>query len=376
MTRRARRSYTPEFKQQMVELYRIGSKSRAEITREYDITPSAFDRWIKHYNQSGSFKEADNRTAEETELRRLKKENQQLKMENDIFKASGADNGTKIAVIHANRHKYSVSAMCNCLKISRSTYYYAFKAIKTTQNQEIEKMVIQAFNENRKVYGARKLKHSLSLLGLIISRRRIRRIMNKHDLVSVYTHKKFKPSKTTVNNAKVENVVNRSFNDRQPMEVVVSDLTYVRVGDKWHYICVLIDLFNREIIGHSTGPNKDATLVKRAFQSIPYNIGNIQIFHTDRGSEFDNKLISQVLDTFEISRSMSAKGTSYDNAVAEASFKAIKTEFVHQHRFESLKQLEVLLHDYVYWWNNRRIHSGIDYCCPIFMRHAEKLKDC
>ncbi|MBS4761150.1 transposase [Carnobacteriaceae bacterium zg-ZUI252] len=75
MTRRARRSYTPEFKEQMVELYRIRSKSRAEITREYDITPSAFDHWIKQYNQLESFKEADNRIAKETELRRFKKIN-------------------------------------------------------------------------------------------------------------------------------------------------------------------------------------------------------------------------------------------------------------------------------------------------------------
>ena len=76
--------------------------------------------------------------------------------------------------------------------------------------------------------------------------------------------------------------------------MVVSDLTYVRVGDKWNYICLFVDLYNREMIGHSTGTNKDAALVYRAISTIKNDLRKIQIFHTDRGKEFDNKLIDEV----------------------------------------------------------------------------------
>lgn len=72
------------------------------------------------------------------------------------------------------------------------------------------------------------------------------------------------------------------------VEAVVSDLTYVRVEGKWNYICLLIDLFNREIIGHSCGRAKDADLVYRAFAKVKANLYKIQLFHTDRGSEFKN----------------------------------------------------------------------------------------
>ena len=85
MSRRPRREFTEEFKLQMVKLYNSG-KSASEIVKEYDLTRSAFANWVQKYNKTGSFKASDNRTEEEKELIRLKKENQQLRMENDILK--------------------------------------------------------------------------------------------------------------------------------------------------------------------------------------------------------------------------------------------------------------------------------------------------
>ncbi len=79
------------------------------------------------------------------------------------------------------------------------------------------------------------------------------------------------------------------------MNEVVSNLTYVRAGMRWNYICVLVDLFNREIIGYSAGFSKDAVLVSKALASVKINLKNIQIFHTDRGNEFKNQLIDEAL---------------------------------------------------------------------------------
>ena len=84
-TRRERREYSEEFKNQLVQLFNAG-KPRAEIIREYDLTASAFDKWVKRINSTGSTKENDNRTLADQELIRLRKENQRLKMENDVLK--------------------------------------------------------------------------------------------------------------------------------------------------------------------------------------------------------------------------------------------------------------------------------------------------
>jgi transposase len=94
MAKQARRTFTSEFKKQMVQLYENG-KSRAAIVEEYELTASALDRWIKQAKTTGSFKEKDNRSTEENELITLHKELQRLRMENDILKQAALIMGRK-----------------------------------------------------------------------------------------------------------------------------------------------------------------------------------------------------------------------------------------------------------------------------------------
>lgn len=256
--------------------------------------------------------------------------------------------------------------MCKCLKISRSTYYY--EASSKPDETELEKKIETHFHNNRDVYGSRKIKKELEKEGLRVSRRRICRIMKKLGLVSSYTIASFHPHKSKCNESPIKNELNRCFNDQEQYAVVVSDLTYVRVNYKWNYVCILIDLFNREIIGYSAGARKNAALVYDAFASIEVNLDCIQMFHTDRGSEFKNQLIDEMLDVFQIKRSLSMKGCPYDNAVAESNFKMFKTEFVRGRNFESLEQLKLELADYVHWFNNIRIHGSLNYMTPVEYR--------
>jgi putative transposase len=261
--------------------------------------------------------------------------------------------------------------MCDVLEIPRSTYYYEAK-IRDNQDDELTALIIKIFKDSRNIYGQRKIKKELDKLGWQVSRRRIGRIMKEQGLVSKYTVAQFKPKKSAVNESEIGNTLNREFNQDEELKVIVSDLTYVRVEQKWHYICVLVDLFNREIIGHSAGPHKDAKLVQTAFASVKYNLNRLQLFHTDRGGEFKNQLIDEALEAFSIERSLSDKGTPYDNAVAEATFKTIKTEFVSGHVFSSQQELDLELFDYVNWFNNIRIHGSLDYLTPKEYKHKFK----
>ena len=164
--------------------------------------------------------------------------------------------------------------MCKILNISRQTYYYQAKPIEN--ESDLEEIVQEEFIRNRKAYGTRKLKKCLAKRGLQLSRRRIGRIMKRRGLTSTYTIAHFKGQRTACNEAKTANVLDRTFTQEQPLEAIVTDLTYVRVGKKWHYICLILDLFNREIIGYSCGEKKDASLVKEAFdrrQAFSYRPG-------------------------------------------------------------------------------------------------------
>lgn len=221
-------------------------------------------------------------------------------------------------------------------------------------------------------------------MGQQVSHRRIGRIMKQEGFVSNYTVTQFKPHTTNCNESKIENIVNRQFDKQPHLNVVVSDLTYVRVGNHWHYLCVLVDLFNREIIGYGSGPNKDAELVKKTSSTVKINHSQMKIFHTDRGNEFKNKIIDEILDTFNIDRSLSMKGCPYDNGVAQATYKVIKTEFVNngspssdqrepssitrEWLFETEEQLGYEFADYVNWYNNHRIHSSLGYLSLVNYR--------
>lgn len=177
--------------------------------------------------------------------------------------------------------------------------------------------------------------------------------------------KQYKVTKTTCNNDLIDNVVNREFDREKSLDVVVSDLTYVNVLGKWNYVCLL---YNREIIGYSCEKHKTADLVKKAFTTVNRDINDIKIFQSDRGSEFKNKIIDEILTVFNIERSLSAKGCPYDNAVAEATYKVFKTEFAFNRVFNSFEELELELFDYINWFNNIRIHGSLNYMTPVEYR--------
>ncbi len=232
-------------------------------------------------------------------------------------------------------------------------------------------MVNNIFEKSRKNYGARKIVIELAKSSYFISRQRVRWIMLRYDLISTYTKKRYKKYKSKCNEDKISNIVNREFSPGNSSNVVVGDLTYVRVGNKWNYVCFLVNISNREIIGFSAGEKKNTELVARAFGSVQSSLKDIEIFHTDRGSEFKNKKVDEILTAFNITRSLSKKGNPYDNSVAEATFKILKTELIKKKKFESINDLRLELFDYVNWYNNHRIHGSLDYKTPVEFKNKK-----
>jgi len=252
--------------------------------------------------------------------------------------------------------------MCKVLKIARSTLYY--KENRQTIDVTLENAVIDEFRKSRNNYGTRKLKVMLSRRQIRVSRRKIGKIMSKYSLASNYTLRHGKQQRDDMNNDEIANVVERKFDERAKYEVVVSDLTYIKIAGKWHYLCVLLDLCGRKILGSAVGTQKNAKLVETAFYSVQTDLRQVNLFHTDRGSEFKNHIIEHILDAFQIERSLSAKGKPYDNAVAESMFNIIKTEFIFGREFVDLAEFKLLWFDYVNWYNNIRIHGSLGYLTP------------
>ncbi|MDB1476378.1 IS3 family transposase [Bifidobacterium adolescentis] len=357
------RHYEESFKRQIVQLYENGKPAR-EIKAEYDISHSTLHRWVQGIRNSGSTKAADNRTPEQNELIELRKRNRQLEMEVDVLKQAALIFARKLAVIRANASRYPISAQCRILGVPRSTYYWMIEHPEAERVDPIAGDVHAIWRDSHERYGARKIKAALERRGVTASRRRIVNIMKRRGMTSAYARRTFKPHKTRVNEARLANILDREFDGYEPRTHLASDLTYVRVGGKWAYVCLLIDLANRSIAGHSADTSRTADLVMAAFATLDFPLTEVEVFHTDRGSEFDNAKIDELLDVFDIRRSLSRKGNPYDNAVVESTNRLLKKELIYRNHYTSLEQLRSDLNDYVWWSDNQRLHSTLGYRSP------------
>ena len=129
-------------------------------------------------------------------------------------------------------------------------------------------------------------------------------------------------------------------------------------------MCLLVGLADRGIAGHSAGRARDTGLVLAAFATLDFPLTDVQVFRTDRGSEFDNTRIDELLDVFDIKRSLPRKGNPYDNAVVESTNRLLRKELVYRNHYTTIGQLRHDLNDYVWWSDDRRLHSTLGYQSP------------
>jgi putative transposase len=272
----------------------------------------------------------------------------------------------------SHEHKISISALCKKFKMSRSSFYYQKRGF--VYDEKLVSLIKHIFEHSEANYGARRIKVGLSAESHEVSRRKIRQIMALEGLRSNHTKSSYKPQTTQSVKSESPDLVNQEFDGRSEYEVMVSDTTYIQINGVWNYLCIVLDLCGRFLDGFSVGQTKDATLAQSAIFSVKCDLRKIGIFHTDKGSEFVNKLMDKTLRAFGIKRSTGKTGVAYDNAVAESMFKTIKIEFVKGRSFKSLEQFSHEFSDWVNKYNNERYHSSLDYLTPAEYRRQMKEK--
>ena len=267
-------------------------------------------------------------------------------------------------MIRANASRYPISAQCRIPGVPRSTYYRMIEHPEAGRVNPIAGDVRAVRCDGHERYGARKIKAALERRGVTASRRRIVDIMKRRGMTSAYARRTFKPHKTRVNEARLANILDREFDGYEPRTHLAGDLTYVRVGGKWAYVCPLIDLANRSIAGHSVDMGRAADLVMAAFATLGFPLTGVEVFHTDRGGGFDNAKIDGLLDVFDIGGSPSGKGNPYGNAVVESTNRLLKKELIYRNHHTGLEQPRSDLNDYVWWSDDQRLHSTLGYRSP------------
>ena len=259
--------------------------------------------------------------------------------------------------------------MCNVLGVSRTTYYNRKKQELTDTETRItlyKEQITSIFYEFKKKYGPLKVTKELQSTGSKIQYASVKFYMKMLGLRSK-TKRKYKVTTDSRHNHYVSpNLLNRVFTVDEPAIAWVSDITYIQTIIGFMYLTIIMDLFDRKIIGWSLsyGMSTGQTTL-RAWKMAVKNrkITKELIFHSDRGVQYANKMFTSKLDSYKlVRRSMSGRGNSTDNAVCESFFYYFKTELLVGNDLISRKQLKLEVFEYIEnWYNKKRRHSALGY---------------
>lgn len=272
------------------------------------------------------------------------------------------------------RHEHSITTLCRVLKVNRSSYYKHFSSKKpssrTIENQNIRTKILTLYASTDKRLGVKKMRRRLEVeYGIHISVGRVERFMKSMFLPKISTRIKPPRSKKTGANQddKYENLLKRDFHTSAPNKAWVSDITYVRVGNGFNYVCTVMDLYSRKIIAWNAGRRADSLLVVQTLEQAWLKRGKPKsvLFHSDRGTQYTAKSVRQVMDRKNFLQSFSNAGQPHDNAVAEAFFRFLKEEELYRRKFSCTEELKSSLFSYIDgFYNTRRPHSANDELTP------------
>ncbi len=265
---------------------------------------------------------------------------------------------------------YSVTTLCEFMTVSRSGYYAWLGAPNSAlekENVQLIEILIVLFEKGRHTYGTRRLKNKFAEQGIIVSRRRIARLMRQAGLWCK-TKKKFKATTDSKHNQAIApNLLKRQFTVSHPDRYYVGDITYVHTQKGWLYLAVVIDLFSRKVVGWSMDRRMKAQLVNDALLMALWKRKPAKglVWHTDRGSQYASDSHRAILKDHRITQSMSRKGNCWDNAVSESFFHTLKTELVHHEQFQTRADAKQAIFEYIeVFYNRERSHSANDYLSP------------
>ena len=257
------------------------------------------------------------------------------------------------------------------MEVTRSRYY-SWKASQDHSPDDPDSEILQVILKLRKnrrylCYGSRRLKGLLEALGVIVSRKRVRKIMKKHH-IKARQKRSYRPKTTHSSHglAVAVNILERDFSCCQAYQKWAGDITYLRCGSGFVYLAIVMDLYSRKIIGWSLSRRMPAKLVADALTMAIGMRGRATgaIFHSDRGSQYASNLFRELLYKNNMTASMSRKGDCWDNSPVESFFATLKKE-ADLHGSMNFKQIQSEVFDYIaVFYNRQRSHSYLNGVSP------------
>ena len=320
------------------------------------------------------------------ELEALRTQLTELQLEVDVLKETievlkkdpGADltklrNREKAVIIGALEGKYALPTLLAFVHMAKSSYYYH----RATQNKPDKYALCRTkikslFHENRGIYGYRRIHLALKREGLTISEKVVRRIMQEENLVVSTSKRRKYNSYLGEITPEVENVISRDFHADKPDEKWLTDVTEFALPCGKLYLSPIIDCFDGLVVSWTVGPSPNAALVNsmldQAIAQLPK--GRHPVIHSDRGCHYRWPGWIERMTRAGLTRSMSKKGCSPDNAACEGFFGRLKNEMFYGRLWTnvSLETFAQELDRYIHWYNHKRIKLSLGGMSPFEYR--------
>ena len=283
----------------------------------------------------------------------------------------------RFAFIDTWKKIWSVEFLCRVLQVS-SRGFRAWKTRPISQTQRDDMVLLAHIRERHRLnlqsYGRLRMTEELQELGLNVGHRRVGRLMRENRIKVVRTRKH---KVTTDSNHRFNiapNLLDQDFSATGPNQKWAGDISYIWTNEGWLYLAVVIDLYSRRVIGWAVSNRMKRDLAIRALDMAvalrrpPKGC----IHHTDRGSQYCSGDYQKRLKQHDFLVSMSGKGNCYDNSMVETFFKSLKAELIWRQKWETRRQAEGAIFQYINgFYNPRRRHSSLGGKSPLaFERRA------
>ena len=265
--------------------------------------------------------------------------------------------------------------MLKSIGLSKSTYYYELSKTDAVQerNMPVRTEIEAIFKKNKGRYGVRRVHAELVNRGITVNHKRVQRIMHKLGLLGKRPKEKYHSYKGDIGRV-ADNVINRDFKAKAPLEKWTTDVSQFNFPWGKCYISPILDMNTNEIIAYdlSQSPNLEqiGRMLHSAFERFPHLDG--LVLHSDQGWQYQHVMYREKLNKHGIIQSMSRKGNCYDNCIMETFFGRLKNEMFYgfEKQYDSFAAFSVAVAEYIDYYNNERIQRKTKWMPPAKYREA------
>jgi transposase InsO family protein len=272
--------------------------------------------------------------------------------------------------IEDHREECPVTRMCKVLNVSPSGFYaWCSRPVSAREmaNRELVKKIEDVYYDSYETYGSPRVYHELKSQDVACSENRVARLMRLHGLRAKQVRHYKSTTKRNKRHPVAPNLLNRDFSADRPDHKWLTDITYIPTQEGWLYLAVILDLYNRGIVGWAMSERMTSALTISALKMAirERRPGAGLIHHSDQGSQYTDGTYQALLRDNGIQASMNGVGTWYDNAPMESFFGTLKSELVHHRVYHTRDEARPDLFFYIEaFYNRRRRHSSLDYLSP------------